>query len=115
VYTAKTQDIEDKDTTIQILGVDEHFGCRQLKLYAKWVLAGRFLEASNAAKMMFVADEYSLSLLKEAAMNLYKTTPNARRKSESRTAVEESHRRLWKLLGYHSFQNLISSTSKFGN
>ena len=115
VYTVKAPDIEDKDTAMQILGVEECFGCGELKLYVESVLVDKFLEVSNAAKMILVADEYSLPLLKEAAMNLYKTESNAEKKSKSWTTVEESHRLLRELLDHLSVQYLSSSTSKVGN
>ena len=113
VYSVKAPDIENENIAMELLVAADRFDCTQLKLYAESVIADKFLVASNAAELLVFADSYSCALLKEAAMNLYKTSTNAVRESQSWNKVKESYRLLGELLDH--LYNPFPTSGKLGN
>ena len=109
VYTVKTPDIKDDNMAMDILVAADRFDCTHLKLYVESYITDKFLEASNAAKLMVFADSHLCALLKEAAMDLYKTTTTVVRASQSWSKVRESPRLTGELLDHLPFLFLTSS------
>ena len=108
LYTVQTPDIEDEKTATEILVAADRFDCAQLKLFVESVIVYNFLEASNAADFLVIADAHSCALLKEAAMKIYKTQAKVVRRTAGWAKVEGFPRLIGELLDHISVPHRAS-------
>lgn len=109
VYTVTTPQIVEEDTAMEILVAADRVGCTQLKLYVESVIVEKFLTATDAADWLIFADSFSCALLREAALNLFKSDTITVRESESWAKILESNRLLRELLDLFIFPSWDSS------
>jgi len=100
VYCVEIPTIVDKATATQYLLAANRLGVVDLKLYVESKIVEKFLDTSNAAEMLILADSHSCPLLKEAALKVYDTNARAVMESEGWSHIEESPRLLVELLTF---------------
>mmetsp|Transcript_28637 Transcript_28637/g.30781 ORF Transcript_28637/g.30781 Transcript_28637/m.30781 type:complete len:208 (-) Transcript_28637:307-930(-) len=100
IYCVEKPTIEDKATAIKYLLAANRLGVVDLKMFVESLIVEKFLDTSNAAEMLVLADSHSCPLLKEASMKWYDTDTNAVMKSDGWSNIVESNRLLHELLQF---------------
>mmetsp|Transcript_35228 Transcript_35228/g.39293 ORF Transcript_35228/g.39293 Transcript_35228/m.39293 type:complete len:212 (+) Transcript_35228:2-637(+) len=100
IYCVEIPTIEDRATATKFLHAANRLGIVDLKMYVESMIIEKFLDTSNAAEMLILADSHSCPLLKEATMKLYDTNTDVVMESEGWSHIEESNRLLQELLRF---------------
>ena len=112
VYTVKTPEIKNEGIAIKLLVAADRFGCTDLKLYIESTIVDKFLNATNAAKLLLLSDSHSCALLKEASMRLHVSDANTVMESKDDwSMVVESNRLLEELFKSNSSSSSSSSSN----
>ena len=98
IYCIRIPTIETETTAIKLLLAADRFGVVDLKLYVESVMTDKYLNVSNAAEYLVLADSHSLPLLKEKALTIYSADATTVMLSTGWSQVIESPKLVLELL-----------------
>ena len=101
MYTGKlSNDVfnDNLESSTTFLKVADRFGCSTLKLKVEFEITKNVLKPSNAADLFLFADAHSCALLKEACIELFRTSPAEVKESDAWATIKESRKLLIELV-----------------